>query len=41
MLRMKLPIRGQMFLVKPPARVIRAEITTRAPIIGLAEVRVA
>jgi len=37
---MKLPIRGRMFLVKLPARAIRAEITARAPIIGLAEVSV-
>src|SRR2546427_3604576 len=38
--RMKLPIRGRIFQVKLPARARRAEITTRAPIIGLAEVNV-
>ena len=37
---MKLPISGRIFLVKLPARDNRAEITTRAPIIGLAEVSV-
>src|SRR5438128_10942801 len=37
---MKLPIRGRIFQVKLPARARRAEITTRAPIIGLAEVNV-
>src|SRR3989449_8117345 len=37
---MKLPIRGRIFQVKLPVRARRAEITTRAPIIGLAEVNV-
>ena len=37
---MKLPIRGRIFLSKLPDRANRAEITTRAPIIGLAEVNV-
>jgi len=37
---MKLPIRGRIFHVKLPARARRPEITTRAPIIGLAEVKV-
>jgi len=39
-LSMKLPIRGRIFQVKLPARTGRPEITTRAPIIGLAEVKV-
>src|SRR5439155_3728514 len=37
---MKLPIRGRIFRVKLPARTRRPEIITRAPIIGLAEVKV-
>ena len=37
---MKLPISGRMFLVKLPAKANRAEITTMAPIIGLAAVSV-